>query len=62
MRKAHKNKTHTQREENREKFRSKAKIYENMRKARVKNTRKYQVNSSLSFTLFSAYMCYAAGE
>ena len=60
--KTHKNEAHTQREENREKFRSKDKMYENMRKAKVKNTRKYQVNSSLSCTLFSAYMCCAAGE
>merc|ERR1711865_1129477 len=42
--KTHKNEAHTQREENREKFRSKDKMYENMRKAKVKNTRKYQVN------------------
>merc|ERR1740130_320094 len=54
--KTHKNEAHTQREENREKFRSKDKMYENMRKAKVKNTRKYQVNEHGSKTAVHSKM------
>merc|ERR1712086_363539 len=46
----------TLREENREKFRSKDKMYENMRKAKVKNTRKYQVNEHGSKTAVHSKM------